>query len=399
MDNNKGKYLEIRNNFYKAYNSEILPILLSMENIRKQCFMKGILLKLLIIIPVVFIVIPLVFWYCFGRYEQFSEYGDYHFVSVLFGCLCFLGFSILIFIFQFSGEVFYNIQKNFQKELKSHCLSMVLRSLGDIEKSIYTHEDKSMLEKSGLGFFSSSEASNVKCDDCFRGEYNGVEFKLLELSSFEKNFGRLIISFASNKRIKAPVIIGPECLLPRTSTDKQCSLLSFALGIELIALIPLIPFYSGLYTLYQDRLAFENSELLTISFILVLVVMFLLCCMGFTIYKIIHALVASDVEQIKLEDKTLKVYSEDDVEARYLITPAFIERFNNLRKAYSSSIVRCAFFENRIMFEIVKEKDCFELGSIWSPMDKTYFIDDFCNEIIAIYEMIDYFKLYEKTGL
>ena len=104
-------------------------------------------------------------------------------------------------------------------------------------------------------------------------------------------------------------------------------------------------------------------------------------------------------EKIKLEDTQFNVSSKDEIEARYLLTPSFIERFKNLQMVYNSRDIKCAFFKDQIMFAINTQKDFFELGSLFVPMSDTRQIEKFYNEIIAIYDMIDYFKLNEKTGL
>jgi hypothetical protein len=51
------------------------------------------------------------------------------------------------------------------------------------------------------------------------------------------------------------------------------------------------------------------------------------------------------LEEIKLEDpeirKNFVVYSTDQVEARYLLTPSFIQRFKRLKTAYGTKKIKC----------------------------------------------------------
>ena len=125
----------------------------------------------------------------------------------------------------------------------------------------------------------------------------------------------------------------------------------------------------------------------------------LICFIRFTLKKLFEFYVGPKTEKIKLEDTQFNVSSKDEIEARYLLTPSFIERFKNLQMVYNSRDIKCAFFKDQIMFAINTQKDFFELGSLFVPMSDTRQIEKFYNEIIAIYDMIDYFKLNEKTGL
>ena len=49
------------------------------------------------------------------------------------------------------------------------------------------------------------------------------------------------------------------------------------------------------------------------------------------------------------------------------------------------------------MFVLPTSKDCFELASIYKPVGAD--LETFYKQIKSIYDMIDYFKLNEKTGL
>ena len=118
---------------------------------------------------------------------------------------------------------------------------------------------------------------------------------------------------------------------------------------------------------------------------------------------VVAALTAKKFQKVKLEDvifdKDYNVASEDQVEARYLITPSFMERFKNLKKAYNSKSIKCALFDNQIMFAISTTKDLFEIGSMYHPLTDSRQVDRFFDEIIAILDIIEEFKLDEKTGL
>ena len=94
-------------------------------------------------------------------------------------------------------------------------------------------------------------------------------------------------------------------------------------------------------------------------------------------------------------------YSSNQIEGRYLVTTSFMERFKTLHTAFGSNKAKCAFFDDKIMFAISTGKNLFELtgGIFFSLKDNEEQAKIFYEEISAIYDIIDYFKLDEKTGL
>lgn len=107
--------------------------------------------------------------------------------------------------------------------------------------------------------------------------------------------------------------------------------------------------------------------------------------------------------EIKLEDtafnNTYNVYSTDEVEARYLITPSFMERLKKMKMAFSADRVICSFFDKYLLVGLVTGKDLFSICDITKPMNdsKQYF--QMFEEILSIIKLIDHFKLNQHIGL
>lgn len=110
-----------------------------------------------------------------------------------------------------------------------------------------------------------------------------------------------------------------------------------------------------------------------------------------------------EMGKVELEDvefeKEFDVYSQDQVEARYLITTSFIERFKNLKKTYNSSDVRASFLNNYVTISIPCNKDMFCLADVRKPVVDTGAIQQLFNEFVAVLSLIDLLKLDSKTGL
>src|SRR5699024_953514 len=141
------------------------------------------------------------------------------------------------------------------------------------------------------------------------GVYKGVKFDVSECELFFQTpmtepsivFKGLIIKFKSNKRIAQRTIIA----------SKRKSPIKFLLAFIVTVLC------------LTFRLGIEN---ILISLAAGVVVAAVLC---FTTSLRLTA--KESKSDIKLEDinfsKNFDVYSEDEVEARYLLTPTFIEKF------------------------------------------------------------------------
>ncbi len=109
------------------------------------------------------------------------------------------------------------------------------------------------------------------------------------------------------------------------------------------------------------------------------------------------------LNEIKLEDvefnKHYRAYSSDEVEGRYLITTSFMERFKNLHTAFGARKAKCSFYGNDIMFAITTGKNLFEIGGLFTPLTKPKHLQTFFNELSSILNLIEYFKLNQRTGL
>ena len=124
---------------------------------------------------------------------------------------------------------------------------------------------------------------------------------------------------------------------------------------------------------------------------------------GHTIVKKRSLINIAPYSEVKLEDpdfsKMFYVSSNDQVESRYLLTTAFMERYKNIQKAFNSDNICCSFINNSLLLGVSVDKDLFSLGSLVDPLTDTKQFTVFMNEIISIFELIEELKLYQNTGL
>lgn len=246
-------------------------------------------------------------------------------------------------------------KKLFSAKLKDKFFYTVIKSFTQIDLWQKNRKESEIIPYNELiesGLF--SDFTYSKNDDEFRGVYKGVQFAVSEHECFFQTpmtepsivFKGLIIKFKSNKRIAQRTIIA----------SKRKSPIKFLLAFIVTVLC------------LSFRLGIEN---------------------------ILNSVVAGVVVASVLYFTT----SEDEVEARYLLTPTFIEKFSKLKKVMKADTVKCSFYNNSIMIAVRSEKDFFELGNLFKNVSDLSTIENFYRDISIIFELIEYFKLDVKIGL
>ena len=104
-----------------------------------------------------------------------------------------------------------------------------------------------------------------------------------------------------------------------------------------------------------------------------------------------------NLESVTFENK-YNVYSNDQIEARYILTPSLIERIENLKFAFKAKYVRGSFKNNKLTLAIHTGKDMFAMGSDFKDSDIHTF-EELYDEIISVLQIVDELKLNENTGL
>jgi hypothetical protein len=97
-------------------------------------------------------------------------------------------------------------------------------------------------------------------------------------------------------------------------------------------------------------------------------------------------------QRVKLEDpvfeKAFEVFSSDQVEARYILTPDFMERLLKLEKTFEGRQLRCAFAEGQMLL-CVEGKNLSEAGSMYRKMDDMNRVREMLTDFAAVFLLID----------
>lgn len=345
-------------NFYKKYEKEITPYIGKYEKTR-------------IIYAILFTILAILSTVLFERFIIL----DFSLGAII---------SMGLFDFCVICIIYDKINSKLKNKIKQTFIPKIIQTLGEIHwNTDETIISDTILEKSKL-----FESYNVRSnDDAFEGKYNGIKFKVSETNlSYESDsgdnrtvstvFNGIIILIDSNKETKAHTIIETKVETIK-KTIKKISLSVLLLWISILSI------GNGIHT--------NNITALVVGIVLPLVI-------------ILFIFPKNQMMRMKLEDtdfnKKYIVTTEDQVEGRYLITTGFMDRFKNLQTAFGTKNVKCAFFDNKIMFALHTNKDFFELsGGLFHSLKHPKQVKAFYEETTAIYDIIDYFKLDEKTGL
>lgn len=313
------------------------------------------------------------------------------FLLAMFGLLS----SAIMLVFLFSSMLAcllsYLTIINYKQYLKTNFMPRFIKCFKDIRWINNTNSRPifSTIELKASNLFSTF--NTIKVDDAFKGNYNGVDYKITEIKLIQEGsknsttaFKGVILSVPSNKTIKANTII---------ATKRDMNIRNYPTGI--IASIIYVPLL-----LCECFLSLKFSSDIDnfIKLIVLTIITLIIICSFIEKQKSMQNV---NLESINF-DKRFNVFSKDQVEARYLLTPTFIEKFTRFYTAFGTNKAKCSFYKDhtgndRIMFAISTWKDLFEPGNLFTPVNEPKYL--FLSDFTSIFNMIEFFKLDEKTKL
>ncbi|ASJ98350.1 DUF3137 domain-containing protein [Shewanella marisflavi] len=107
------------------------------------------------------------------------------------------------------------------------------------------------------------------------------------------------------------------------------------------------------------------------------------------------------LSRVKLEDPRFEerfdVFSNDQIEARYLLTLGFMERLQSLANLFAKKI-QCAFYEDKLLIMLQSGDNRFELGSIFDGATFEYEFSQINREMKQLFAIIEVLKLDQDIG-
>ncbi len=244
--------------------------------------------------------------------------------------------GLILFICCIAGAVCFGLKKKFENEIKQKIMPYVCKCLGDLKWKYAQCSFEQLLCKSGI----IDRYNRVSYDDSFTGIYKDINYEICETSFYYT-----------------------------TGTGKNSSTRTVFKGVMIK--LDMNKSFTGNTVIRPDTLK--------------------------------HASPAANLKHTTLEDvvfeKKFDVFTDDEVEARYLITPSFMERLNNMKTAFSADRVSCAFYDKYLLVGLHTSKDLFSIGSLKEPVNDGKQFFTMFEEILSIIKLIDHFKLNQKIGL
>ena len=265
---------------------------------------------------------------------------------------------------------------------------ILLEAFGNIVYSPETRIRKSRLEELETHKLYSKTFKSY--DKVYYGERKGILFDVIELD--ERNGRGVFIFLDLNKFVKNNIVIANSQKVIPLSLRK----IAYSLHNPVCCFVFLMMGF--LFSVFFSEYVLNvTSDVL----FLIVVIMFIGITNLFEMCR--EQVIFDDLKKIELEDvefnEKYMLYSDDEVEARYLATPAFMERLKNLELAFCAKKIKVSCRGNKILFAIESRKDLFEFVDINKPLNNPEQFKKFFDQISSVLLMIDHFKLDEKTGL
>lgn len=109
------------------------------------------------------------------------------------------------------------------------------------------------------------------------------------------------------------------------------------------------------------------------------------------------------LQNVKLEDskfeKYFEVYADDQIEARYLLTTAFMERMLKLRDLYGGKSIQFCFNRNTLLLAIPTRQNMFEANSFFRSNKNKAKIDLVFEQFYTIFSIVHLLKLNQRIGM
>lgn len=129
-------------------------------------------------------------------------------------------------------------------------------------------------------------------------------------------------------------------------------------------------------------------------------------CLRFAFHKAFHGrtLVTRDagffnrfgggkgMQRAMLEDpefeRIFEVYTTDQVESRYLLTPDLMQKLVNMEKAFHGGKLKCCFDDGELLITL-QGSDLFEPGSMFKRLDDPERVRELLSDFAAVFNIID----------
>lgn len=98
-------------------------------------------------------------------------------------------------------------------------------------------------------------------------------------------------------------------------------------------------------------------------------------------------------------EKVFDVFTNDQVEARYLVDPVMIENLKTMRDIYNAESFSAAYYNNQILVMLPSDHNYFEPANIGVPATDPQTIVSMKEELGLVLNLVDYLEVYDAVSL
>lgn len=278
---------------------------------------------------------------------------------------------------------------NYCHKTKSTVMRKILSFWGNFAyKNSSSFVRKESIKKSELFNYYNREET----DDSFCGEYKKTSICVSEHDlRIHGNKGDTIIFrgifilLEFNKKFKGQTVV-----------KSKWRNLNFFLNNPAI-LIFILLFLTPI-TLFIYHIPFNKYALFSFAPLLFVIAIFTVI---YLIYRYFHPKTAR--KKIILEKTNFlrrwNVYSSDQIEARYILTPLFMEKIDEVRRLFHGKFIDFSFFNNKLLIAVHTRKDMFETTSLFSSALRYEKVREVVSQLHSIFAVIDTLDLVkDKTS-
>ena len=387
-------YSQMKEEFIEFYHNEVKDRLAEYNKFRRIMFAENIAIYMssISIILLISILLFAAFndWFLVPEYEDILLKIFYILIGIIICCLIYYCFSKIIRQ-EFGNSIDIDVEKGLKAVLMPKFINIFLKEnlsenfelLNSWRREHITPQLKKRLKTHQIF----NKYFWINFDDFFTGKYKNITLSLLEIDTRIFNAVSAILIPFLLLYFACIIILGFVLL-----TFISQILLVFFILIILIT-ISLILIKTIQHASFRGVIiSFEFNKLFK----------------GHTFFHE-NSLRAKKIpfdkkkyKKVNLEsvtfEKKYNVYSDDQIEARYLFTTAFIERIENLSFAFKAKYVRGSFKDDKLVLAIHTGKDMFAMGSDSKDTDAHTF-EILFDEMISVLQIVDALKLNEHMGL
>lgn len=279
---------------------------------------------------------------------------------------------------------------------KSLIMKQILSFWGKFSYSSHSNSKINVTDLRKSGLFQDFNGNTT--DDSFQGLYNNAEICVAEKELFVKEekgersiFEGIVILLGFSKKFKGKTVVKHKgFLFPLKSFLKRCNRFNFFTVLMIFVC-------SFIFTMFSPLIFFGISEYTFLTPFLFIGTIILIAV------AILYLRNKDATLDVVLEDiafnKKWHVTTNNQVEARYILTPILMEKLNDVKKLFHGKYVDFGFFDNKLLIAVHTRKNMFETTSLFTPALDYQKVSEVVNQLYSVFSIIDILNTHAAAAI